>query len=176
MEPQAVLVSMLRLIQEANAIVTRASPGAICIRATGLGQLQAIPQTYQFLFQENAKYAMLTVDVKQDIKTGALTWSPITPFKPIVGVEGNLLRCTVDIYDALKAIRGAGYQSPVFFCSLFQSSGMGVKDPWYCYTPDNCTSLDSSHYIWVNAITGEVRLFPPGEPSLLPSTGSEPAP
>ncbi len=160
MEPQAVLVSLLGLISAANALVTKQFPRAVCVRASGIGKLVVIPQTYEFLFREEGRFEMVRVEVTQDFKTGALTWSPLTQTRGIVGVTGDLLRCTVDIYSAYKAIRQAGFQSPVSFCSLFQAEALDIKEPWYCYTPTDCHWISSEKYIFVNALTGVVRLFP----------------
>lgn len=162
MEEQAVLVSLIGLISEANTLVTRQYPSAVCVRASGVGQLEAIPQTYQFLFIEDGRFEMVAVQVKQNPKNGERTWSPITQVRPIVGVEGNLLRSTIDIYPAYKAIRQAGYQDPVSFCGLFQAAALDIKEPWYCFTPTDCHWVSSENYIFVNSLTGEVRLFPPG--------------
>ncbi len=160
MEEQAVLTSLLFMIKEANALVTKQSPGAICVQAAGVGPLEAIPNTYRFWIRPEGKPETLILEGTQDTKTGKISWSAITTSGPIYGVGGDLLRCTVDIYNALKAIRTAGYQDPVFFCSLFQAIALGITEPWYCYTPTNCHWVSSDHYIFVNAVTGVVHLFP----------------
>lgn len=174
MEEQAVLVSLIGLIRDATAIVNKQYPNTICIRASGNGKLETIPQSYQFLFRAENQYAMYTINVTQNLKTGELTWSPIAPFKPIVGVTGNLARCTVDIYPAYKAIRQAGYQDPVYFCSLFQAESLGIHEPWYCFTPTDCHWVSAENYIFVNSLTGEVRLFPSdGSPAGLGAEAQE---
>jgi len=160
MEQAAVLVSLLGMIKGANELVTKQSPGALCIRANPLGPLDPFPISYQFRFRPANESYTLSIDGAQDIKTGKYTFSSITKADPILGVTGDLLRCTVDIYYAVKAIRGAGFQDPVFLCSLFQAEVPQNPDPWYQYTPTDCHWIDEHHYIFVNAINGKVRLFP----------------
>jgi hypothetical protein len=46
------------------------------------------------------------------------------------------------------------------FCSLFQAEALDIKEPWYCFTPTDCHWISPENYIFVNALTGAVRLFP----------------
>jgi|GEM_PF-3346852 len=160
MEQSAVLISLLAILREANNIVTAQSPGAICVQASGVGQLETMPNTYKFWFRPAHSSDTLTIEVSEDVRTGQMTAGPVTPGGPILGVGGDLTRATVDIYAAVKAIREAGYADPIFFCGLFQAVVPHITEPWYSFTPNNCASPSSENYIFVNSITAQVRLFP----------------
>lgn len=159
-QSMAVLVSLLYIINKANSLVTSKYPGANCVQAAGEGPLAAIPNSYKITFRAADGVNTLVVIGTEDTKTGAVTFSDITEGGPILGVGGNITEATIDIYPATKAIARAGYTNPIFFCGLFQAVVPHIDQPWYCFTPNNCSSPDSSNYIFVNSITGEVRLFP----------------
>lgn len=160
-DQEAVLVSLLWMIKEANELVLRQSPDATCVRVDPLGPSDPTPLSYRFRFRPKDGSYSLSIDGTQIVKTGKTTWSPITTAPRILGVTGNLLGCQVDVYYAVRAIRTAGFQDPVFLCGLFQAEAAHITDPWYQYTPTDCHWIDEHHYIFVNALTGAVRLFPP---------------
>lgn len=153
-------MSLLNMIHEANTIVTSKYPGATCIQVSGLGALETIPYDYRFTFGASSSMEGYSIDGHEDKNSGKITFSGITVGKKILGVTGDLMTCTVDIYPAMKNIRTAGYEDPIFFCGLFQAVVPGITQPWYCFTPNNCVPSTSDNYIFVNAITGQVKLFP----------------
>jgi hypothetical protein len=157
---QAVLTSLLYIIHQTVQKIEAEYPGAVCVQASNNGALSPIPSSYRIWFSLPGGKS-LTIDATQNTQTGQVSWNDQTLHnQPIVGVGGNLMQCVVDIYPAYKAIRNAGYDAPVFFCGLFQAVVPQIYVPWYCFTPNNCSSTSSSNYIFVNSITAEVRLFP----------------
>lgn len=155
-----VQISLLHILSATTTMIHSQSPGAICVQASGEGQLSPMPNSYKLWYRQPNSEECLTVVATQNTTTGQVTWGQIMTTPPILGVGGNLDVCTVDSYGAYTAIGKAGYTNPVFFCGLFQAVVPHIYQPWYCFTPNNCASSSSSNYIFVNAVTAEVRLFP----------------
>jgi len=151
-------ISLLALMREATRRVEMEIESAMLIQVTG-GELAPVPTSFQFTFKIAGENATAVITYEQG------SWGSVVRRGPILGlVFDDLLRCEIDIEEAIELIRKAGYEDPVYMCGLFQAlTRVPTIYPRYNFTPDNCGWNTSDHYIFVDAVTGEVLLFPEEE-------------